>query len=91
MEPSPTHNQPPGPPPGDSGMPVLDAETKAKNQRLFERGMKWMGAGAVLMGISFGMNFFFFNESTSFMVIMYGVTSLGAVFITIGLIDILGF
>lgn len=91
MEPLQQQNQPPGQAPSDSDLTILDAEAKAKHQRLFERGMKWMGAGAILMAISFGMNFFFFNESTSFMVAMYSVTSLGAIFITIGLVDILGF
>ena len=63
---------------------------KEKHNRLFLRGCKWLGAGVVVMGLSFCINFILFHADVSFTTIMYILTSLGAVCIAKGLFDILG-
>jgi len=74
-------------------LPPVDTDPalKEKYQRLFQRGLKWLGAGIFLMAVSFGINFFLFQTEVSFVNAMYILTSLGAVCITKGLVDILGF
>ena len=62
-----------------------------KHQRLFKRGILWLGAGVFLMGISFAINFFLFHLDKSFSTPMYILTTLGICFIVKGLADILGF
>lgn len=66
------------------------AGTKEKNQRLFDRGLIWLGVGIFLMAVSFGVNFFMFQADKSFITAMYTLTSVGAVCIMKGLADILG-
>ncbi len=39
--------------------------------------MKWLGAGIILMAVSFGINFLLFHSDTSFIAIMYVLTTLG--------------
>ena len=68
-----------------------DPALKEKYQRLFQRGLKWLGAGILLMAVSFGINFFLYQADVSFTTVMYVLTSLGAVCIMKGLMDILGF
>lgn len=63
---------------------------KEKHNRLFLRGCKWLGVGAVLMGLSFGINFILFHADMPFKTVMYLLTSLGAVCIAKGIFDILG-
>lgn len=79
----------------DSSPEGRDNETgialKEKYQRLFQRGLRWLGAGVVLMAISFAVNFFLFQADKSFITIMYVMTTAGAVCIVKGLADILGF
>ena len=65
--------------------------TQEKHQRLFKRGILWLGAGVFLMGISFMINFFLFQLDKSFSTPMYILTTLGICFIVKGLADILGF
>jgi hypothetical protein len=67
------------------------ATSKAEHQRLFRRGMKWLGVGVFLMGSSFGINFLLFDSDTSFVSVMYVLTSLGALCIMKCLADVLGF
>jgi hypothetical protein len=70
--------------------PQLDAEKKAKNARLFKNGLIWLGIGIFLMAISFGINFLFYNTGKPFGVFMYVLTTVGAIFIMKGLVNILG-
>jgi hypothetical protein len=67
-----------------------DTLRKEKHNRLFLGGCKWIGAGIVIMAISFGVNFVLFHADVSFTTIMYILTSLGAVCIMKGLYNILG-
>jgi hypothetical protein len=67
-----------------------DILRKEKHKRLFERGKKWLGAGMLLMGLSFTLNFLLINTDTSFIPFMYFLTSAGATCIVKGLVDIFG-
>lgn len=67
-----------------------DETLKQKNNRLFQRGCRWMGIGVFFLGISFGINFVFFNSDGAFIPYMYVLTSLGAVCVMKGLVDIFG-
>lgn len=62
-----------------------------KYRRLFRNGTRWLGAGILLMGISFGINYFMFQSGGSFEWIMYILTSVGGLAIMKGLADMLGF
>ena len=75
----------------DSNISNQESISKEKNKRLFQRGAKWLGAGVLSMGISFGINFVLFQEDKSFIIPMYVLTSIGAICIMKGLVDILGF
>lgn len=66
-------------------------EAKAQHQRLFQRGLKWLGVGVVCMAASFGINFFLYDTEVSFQSSMYILTSVGAICIMKGLVDMLGF
>lgn len=75
----------------DLPVPPDDSALKEKHQRLFQQGLLWLGAGIFLMAVSFGINFFLYQADVSFITAMYVLTSLGAVCIMKGLMDILGF
>ncbi len=75
----------------DLNIATPDIISKEKNNRLFQRGSKWLGAGVLSMAISFGINFVLFQEDKSFIIPMYVLTSIGAICIMKGLVDILGF
>lgn len=75
----------------DSNTAAMEAAKKEKYNRLFQRGCIWLGIGVVTMAISFGINFVLFQEDKSFVTIMYVLTSVGAVCILKGLVDIIGF
>lgn len=75
----------------DSYPAATDPVQKEQHQRLFQRGLIWLGAGIFFMALSFGINFFLFQADHSFTTAMYVLTSLGAVLILKGLADILGF
>lgn len=70
---------------------VTDAATKEKYRHLFQRGLVWLGAGAVLMVLSFAINLLLFHSETSFSTTMYVLTSLGAACMVKGIADIMGF
>ena len=70
---------------------VTDAATKEKYRQLFQRGLVWLGAGAVLMVLSFAINLLLFHSDTSFSTTMYILTSLGAACMVKGIADIMGF
>lgn len=75
----------------ESGDSAFDDAAQEKNDRLFERGTKWLVVGVFLMASSFAINYFLFGSGTSFAVIMYVLTSLGALCIMKCLADIFGF
>lgn len=75
----------------ESNTPTMDTLSNAEHQRLFQRGLRWLALGVFLMGSSLGINFLLFDSGTSFVVIMYVLTSLGALCIMKSLADILGF
>ena len=75
----------------EQAAPTTDALSAETHQRLFQRGLKWLGAGILLMATSFGVNFLLYDTDTSFQTSMYVLTSLGAVCIMKGLVDMLGF
>lgn len=74
-----------------SNQPPVDAISKSEHQRLFQRGLKWLVVGGILSVTSVGLNFLLFHSGTSFTTIMYIMTSVGAVCVMKGLVDILGF
>lgn len=68
-----------------------DAISKEKHERLFRRGLKWIGVGGVFMGLSFALNVYMLSAGTSLTPVMYAVTTIGSLAILKGLVDILGF
>lgn len=70
---------------------TFDAVAKEQHRRSFQRGIVWLGVGVFLMAVSFGINFLLFQSDKSFITAMYILTSVGAVCIMKGLVDILGF
>ncbi|MCE2823548.1 MAG: hypothetical protein ACK5FV_07420 [Bacteroidota bacterium] len=68
-----------------------DSMSPEQHRRLFRRGVLWLGAGVALMGLSFCVNYCLFHAEQSFDIVMYTMTTLGAVCITKGMGDILGF
>ncbi len=67
-----------------------DETLKQKNNRLLQRGCRWVGIGVFFLGTSFGINFVFFHSDGAFIPYMYVLTSLGAVCVMKGLVDIFG-
>jgi hypothetical protein len=70
---------------------TTEADLKAHYQMLFQRGLRWLGAGIFMMALRFGINFFVQDSEQSVVISMYVVTSLGSICIMKGLVDILGF
>lgn len=68
----------------------LDTASKEKHQRRFQRGLRWLGVGVALMGLSFCLNFLLLNASTDCTTTMFVLTSLGAAGIVKGMADIFG-
>jgi hypothetical protein len=71
--------------------PIVDAISKEHHQRLFKRGLNWLGAGVLMMALSFGINFFLSGTDVSVTTVMYVMTSVGTLCIIKALGDILGF
>ncbi|MBL7828414.1 MAG: hypothetical protein JNJ57_17410 [Saprospiraceae bacterium] len=65
--------------------------SKEKHKRLFQRGIVCLGIGAALLVISFAINFLMFHSDQFSSVVMYALTTIGAVMMTKGMVDILGF
>ena len=84
MESAPNHNNGYEP-------PVSDPAAKERHRRLFSRGLKWLGAGVLMMAVSFGINFFMYQSGDGFIMFMYVLTSAGSICIMKGLVDMLGF
>ena len=61
---------------------------KAKHTQRFNRGVKWIGAGALTLLLSFGLNFLLFQSSDDFCTVMYILTSAGALCCLKGMTDI---
>jgi len=73
-----------------SETPAPDAATKQQHAQRFQRGLLWMGGGAGLLVLSFGINFLLFQLGTDFSTPMYVLTSLGALGALKGMADIFG-
>jgi len=71
--------------------PIVDAVSKEQHQKLFKRGLNWLGTGVLLMALSFIINFFFSGSDVSVTTIMYVMTSVATLCIIKALGDILGF
>ncbi|MDX2283585.1 MAG: hypothetical protein NW241_05455 [Bacteroidia bacterium] len=69
---------------------VPDEATKARYQRLFRRGLQWLGAGIFLMAISLIINLQMQHAGPAFSVTMYAVTTVGAGCLIKGLVDLFG-
>lgn len=65
-----------------------DALAKAKHTQRFNRGVKWIGIGALTLLFSFGINFLLFQSSDDFCTVMYILTSVGALCCLKGMTDI---
>ncbi|MGI9160440.1 MAG: hypothetical protein ACR2K1_11885 [Saprospiraceae bacterium] len=77
--------------PPAQGATLTDAAAKARHQMLFQRGLRWLAAGVLLMALSFGVNFCLEDAAQLVVKVMYVSTSLGALCMMKGLLDILGF
>lgn len=67
---------------------TLDPISKEKHARRFQRGLKWMAAGALTLVLSFGINYLCFHSDVDFCIPMYVLTSLGALGCLKGMMDI---
>jgi hypothetical protein len=86
----------PTPNPNDPGLeiqaPNLENTDKEKHVRLLQRGLIWIAAGVIVCGLSFGIQYLLFHSGDqSLITYMYVLTSVGAVLILKGMIDIIGF
>ena len=61
------------------------------HKKMFLKGIRCLGAGVLLMGLSFAINMLFFHESHDFTLPMYTLTSVGALLIMGGIGCIMGF
>jgi hypothetical protein len=73
----------------ETGVSDFTTSSNEKHQRLFQRGVKLIGAGALLLVSSFAINFLL-QSNPSFIPIMYVMTTLGATCMIKGLVDVLG-
>ena len=71
--------------------PSLEGLDKEAHRRRFQSGMRWLGIGAALLVSSFAINYLLFHSNTSFVTIMYVMTTLGSICLVKCLGDILGF
>jgi hypothetical protein len=66
-----------------------DPASIEKRKRLMQQAMYWLGVGVLLMGISFGINFFMYKDGVTFVTTtMYVLTTLGAACIIKALVNI---
>ena len=72
----------------DAQTAAFDLLSKAQHQRRFQRGLKWMGGGALTLVLSFAINFLCFQCAVDFHTPMYVLTSLGALACLKGMMDI---
>jgi predicted lipid-binding transport protein (Tim44 family) len=75
----------------DTNMPNATPASSEQHRQSHRRGLRWLGVGVLLMGMSFAINFLLFDSGTSFTTIMYVMTTLGAICIIKCMADILGF
>lgn len=69
---------------------TFDTVLKEKRERRFQRGIKWMGAGALTLVLSFGINFLLFQSGVDFTVLMYSLTTIGSIGLLKGMADVFG-
>jgi hypothetical protein len=77
--------------PSDSQVPGENTSAKEKHKRIVKRGLICLAVGILLMGSSFGITFLLFQSDKPFTMLMYTMTTIGAICIFKGLADILGF
>lgn len=70
--------------------PAIDDAKKEKFRRLLKQGQRWLGAGVCLMGLSLMLNFLLLEGGMGFTTVMYIVTSMGALCMIKGIVDIMG-
>lgn len=76
--------------------PELDPEAlalqkKEKYERLFQRGVRFLAIGLLIMALSFAVNLLLYNFEGDFRLVMYLTTILGTCFILYGIGCIMGF
>jgi hypothetical protein len=67
---------------------ILDASEREKHRLRFQRGLKWMGIGAIILVFSFGLNFLIYQCGGDCSTPMYILTSIGALSCLKGMMDI---
>ncbi|MFN0213311.1 MAG: hypothetical protein ACKVT2_03580 [Saprospiraceae bacterium] len=72
----------------DPADPAPDAISNDKHERRFKNGLLWIGAGAITLVLSFGINFLCFQCGVDFHIPMYVLTSLGALCLLKGMMNI---
>jgi hypothetical protein len=66
-----------------------DPAVLEKRKRLMQQAMYWLGAGILLMGSSFAINFLMYKDGVTFVTTtMYVLTSLGAICVMKALVNI---
>ena len=88
MKPTPNSNDP-----GlEIQAPILDNPDQEKHVRLLQRGLIWIAAGVVVCGLSFAIQYLLFHSGDQSLIsYMYVLTSVGALLILKGMVDIVGF
>jgi hypothetical protein len=81
---------PPTEPILEQDVQTLEAISKEKQERRFQRGLLWMAAGAITLVLSFAINFLCFQCEVDFHTPMYVLTSLGALGILKGMGNVFG-
>ena len=72
----------------ESNTTAIETLSKEKHERRLKRGIKWMGVGALTLVLSFGINFLCFQCAVDFHTPMYVLTSLGAISLLKGMVDV---
>ena len=72
-------------------IPGLETAEPEKYRHLYMRGRRWLCLGLGMMGSSFAINYLLFDSGTSFVSVMYVLTSIGIICLMKGLADVLGF
>ena len=66
----------------------MDALSKEKHARRFQRGLKWLGAGACILVLSFALNVLIFHSGGDMSGPMYVLTTIGSLGCLKGMMDI---
>ena len=66
----------------------MDVLSKERHARRFQRGLKWLGAGACILVLSFVLNVLIFHSGGDMSVPMYVLTTIGSLGCLKGMMDI---